>query len=136
MYSIAAHDFSLCITYGLTPKYISTAKEQIDIIFNNKYKDVSQIELNEDCRLMEYKCKEEFQKPNKNTNIYAAIFTTAHARLKLYSLLEILDRRALYMDTDSIMYIDDGSEACQKIKEMLGPDLGELTGTKRLWKNM
>jgi hypothetical protein len=107
--------------------FISTSAEQIDIIFNDKYKDVSQIELNDEFRLMEYKCKEEYQKPNKNTNIYIAVFTTAYARLKLYSLLEILDRRVLYMDTDSVIYIDDGSDAVISIEEMLGSDLGELT---------
>ena len=94
--------------------YVSTTEEQIDIVFNDKYKDVSQIILNEDFRLMEYKTKKEYQKPNKNTNIYIAIFTTANAGLKLYSYLEILQRRVMYMDTDSVVYIDDGSEECKK----------------------
>jgi hypothetical protein len=56
-----------------------------------------------------------------------AIFTTAHARLRLYKLLEILGERVLYMDTDSVIYIDDGSEECKKIEEMLGDMLGQLT---------
>ncbi len=60
-------------------KFIYTSEEQIDIVFNDKYKDVSQTELNEDFRLMEDKCKEEFQKQNKNTNIYIAIYAAAHA---------------------------------------------------------
>ena len=105
--------------------YVSTTEEQI--VFNDKYKDVSQIILNEDFRLMEYKTKKEYQKPNKSTNIYIATFTTANARLKLYSYLEILQRRIMYMDTDSVMYIDDGSEECKKIESFLGPNLGELT---------
>ena len=37
--------------------YISTTEEQIDIVFNEKYQDVSQIILNEDFKLMEYKTK-------------------------------------------------------------------------------
>src|SRR5205085_797963 len=90
-------------------------------------KDVSQIELSEEFRLMEYKTKEEYQKPNKSTNIYIAIFTTTFARLKLYTLLEILGKLAIYMDTDSVIYIDDSSEACKKIEKMLGDNLGELT---------
>ncbi|CAC5419263.1 unnamed protein product [Mytilus coruscus] len=39
---------------------------------------------------------------------------TSHARLKLYELLDILQERVLYMDTDSCIYNDDGSEACKK----------------------
>jgi len=108
-------------------KYISTHEEQIDIVFNDKYKDVSQIVLNEEFRLMEYRTKEEYKKPNKSTNIYIAVFTTTWARLKLHSLLEVLEERVMYMDTDSVMYIDDESEACQKVKELLGSNLGELT---------
>jgi hypothetical protein len=76
---------------------------------------------------MEYKTKEEYRKPNKNTNIYIAIFTTAHARLRLYKFLEILGERVLYMDTDSVIYIDDESEACKEIKSLIGSNLGQLT---------
>jgi hypothetical protein len=76
---------------------------------------------------MQYKTKEEYRKPNKTTNIYIACFTTAHARLKLYELLEILDRRVLYMDTDSVIFIDDGSEECKKVQNLLGECLGQLT---------
>lgn len=41
---------------------------------------------------------------NVKTNIFIAIFTTAHARLKLYSALETLQERVLYYDTDSVIY--------------------------------
>ena len=41
---------------------------------------------------------------NLKTNIFVAIFTTAHARLKLYSALETLQERVLYYDTDSVIY--------------------------------
>ncbi|CAC5424887.1 unnamed protein product [Mytilus coruscus] len=51
----------------------------------------------------------------------------AHARLKLYELLDILQERVLYMDTDSCIYNDDGSEACKKIESMMGNKLGDLT---------
>lgn len=33
-----------------------------------------------------------------------AVFTTAHARLKLYEALETLQERVLYYDTDSVVY--------------------------------
>ena len=74
-----------------------------------------------------YKNKEEYSKPNPSVNVYIALFTTAHARLKLYELLDILQERVLYMDTDSCIYNDDGSEACKKIESMMGNKLGDLT---------
>ncbi|CAC5420512.1 unnamed protein product [Mytilus coruscus] len=84
------------------------------IVFNEKYKDISTMILDENIVLTEYKEKEEYSKPNPSVNVYIALFTTAHARLKLYELLDILQERVLYMDTDSCIYNDDGSEACKK----------------------
>jgi hypothetical protein len=107
--------------------YVSTLEEQVNIIYNDKYKEVSQIIINDEIRLMEYKSKEEYRKPNKTTNIYIACFTTAHARLRLYELLEILSWRVLYMDTDSVIFIDDNSEECRLVQVKLGDCLGMLT---------
>lgn len=47
---------------------------------------------------------EEEVEQNVKTNIFIAIFTTAHARLKLSSALETLQERVLYYDTDSVIY--------------------------------
>ena len=47
---------------------------------------------------------EEEVEQNVKTNIFIAIYTTAHARLKLYSALETLQERVLYFDTDSVIY--------------------------------
>ena len=42
---------------------------------------------------------EEFQDTLKNGNVVIAAFTTAQARLKLYTYLEKLGARVIYMDT-------------------------------------
>ena len=47
---------------------------------------------------------EEEVEQNVKTNIFIAIYTTAHARFKLYSALETLQERVLYYDTDSVIY--------------------------------
>lgn len=47
--------------------------------------------------------KEEAEKSLK-TNVFIAIFTTAHARLNLFEALETLQERVLYYDTDSVIY--------------------------------
>ncbi|CAC5356818.1 unnamed protein product [Mytilus coruscus] len=107
---------------------LSDLKEHITkIVFNEKYKDISTMILDENIVLTEYKEKEEYSKPNPSVNVYIALFTTAHARLKLYELLDILQERVLYMDTDSCIYNDDGSEACKKVENMMGSKLGDLT---------
>ncbi|CAC5406475.1 unnamed protein product [Mytilus coruscus] len=87
------------------------------IVFNEKYKDISTMILDENIVLTEYKEKEEYSKPNPSVNVYIALFTTAHARLKLYELLDILQERVLYMDTDSCIYNDDGSEAYEIVSK-------------------
>ena len=42
--------------------------------------------------------------PSSKTNIFIAAFTTAWARLELYSYLDKLTEQVLYFDTDSIIY--------------------------------
>ena len=46
-----------------------------------------------------------------HTNVVMAAYTTAAARLKLYELLERLQERVIYFDTDSVVYVhkEDGS---------------------------
>ena len=47
---------------------------------------------------------EGFISRSHKTNVVIAAFTTAHARLKLYSVLESLQTRVLYFDTDSVTF--------------------------------
>ena len=54
-----------------------------------------------------YKVKGVFRQQNPHTNVVIAAFTTAYARLKLYSVLEKLDPSSiLYMDTDSVIHVE------------------------------
>ena len=108
-------------------EYTYTSEQLTNIIYNDKYKDISTKILDEDIVLVQYKTKEHYKKPNSRVNVYIAAFTTAYARLRLYNLLDILQERVMYIDTDSCIYHDDNSEACEKIKKMIGSGLGELT---------
>ena len=61
---------------------------------------------------------------NAMTNVFLATFTTAQARLRLYEVLEKLDRKVVYFDTDSVVYvIKEGEE-----EPPVGDFLGELDG--------
>ncbi len=56
---------------------------------------------------VQYKSVNEFGESNNKTNVVVAAFTTAYARLRLYDLLDLLQERALYYDTDSVIYVSE-----------------------------
>ena len=58
-----------------------------------------------------------------NVNPVIAAYTTAQARLKLYSYLEHLEERVLYFDTDSVIYLRKPGQD----ELPTGEFLGELT---------
>jgi len=108
-------------------EYVYNYEQLCNIVFNDKYKEVCPYILSNDVWMLEYHTKEQWIKPHRKTNIYIALYTTTHARLMLYEILDILGERVMMMDTDSCIYIDDSSEDCQKIKNMVGNNLGQLT---------
>lgn len=109
-------------------EYCFNSDQLTNIVFNEKFEDVNLMILDNDTVLTEYQTKEYYKKPNTSVNIYIALFSTAHARLKLYELLDTLQERVMYLDSDSCIYQDDdGSEACKKIESMMGTKLGDLT---------
>jgi hypothetical protein len=54
---------------------------------------------------LHYEYNNNFVEPNAKTNIAIAAFTTAYARLKLYGVLDQLQERVLYYDTDSVIFV-------------------------------
>lgn len=79
------------------------------IAHNDKYA-IRDIVVHDNCaRTIGYTEKQEFIEFAPNTNVAIAAFTTAYGRLRLYEALELLDRRVLYMDTDSVFYVEDGT---------------------------
>jgi hypothetical protein len=57
------------------------------------------------------------------TNVVVAAFTTAYARLKLYDVLDMLQERVLYYDTDSVIFVSRPNQP----EPPTGPYLGQLT---------
>jgi hypothetical protein len=74
-------------------------------------------------RTIKYERKNAKRKLSSNVNIAIAAFTTAHARLRLYDALDILGTDVLYMDTDSVLFVERDNHA----PVVLGPYLGDLT---------
>ena len=72
---------------------------------------------------LEYLHEVNFTPEDLKTNIFLATFTTSWARLKLYDVLEKLDRNCLYFDTDSVVYVTRKGQW----RPSLGVFLGDLT---------
>ncbi|CAC5410948.1 unnamed protein product [Mytilus coruscus] len=64
---------------------------------------------------------------DKRDAFYGGRTETIQLYNNLSDLKDILQERVLYMDTDSCIYNDDGSEACKKVENMMGSKLGDLT---------
>lgn len=78
-----------------------------------------------------YDLRDEFVESLGNTNTVIAAYTTAQARLKLYSYIEQLQERVLYFDTDSIIYIDRPSDTYHPpIGNFLGNSILSITFKK------
>lgn len=70
---------------------------------------------NTTCLQVYYTIADEFTDNESKTNVALASFVTAYARLHLYEELLKLDKRVLYFDTDSIIYITKESDTYQPI---------------------
>ena len=79
---------------------------------------------------MRWKYKEDFTETNAKTNVIIAAYSTAQARLKLYSYLEQLGPRALYADTDSVIFSTNVTEQKLALGDYLGDLTDEVPGNK------
>lgn len=77
---------------------------------------------------MRWKYKENFVDTNPKTNVVIAAYTTTQARLKLYSYLETLGSRALYADTDSVVFSTKQGQLKPELNDFLGDLTDEVPG--------
>ena len=75
-----------------------------------------------------YEYGDKFVQPNPRTNVVIAAFTTAYARLQLYDELDMLGERALYYDTDSVIYLSQASQPEPRLGNYIGDLTDELGG--------
>jgi len=120
---------SLWGKFGQNPKvkhneYIDTVSDFYKVILNDKIEQISLSFLNDNMVYASYETKDEFLKINYNTNIYIACFTSSWARLRLYDMMEKLDRNVCYCDTDSIVYIEN-EETKEILDQYIGDGLGQ-----------
>ena len=104
-------------------KEVTEPKDLYTYLDSDRYEVKDAQMINDETVEIQYIDKEGFVEENNKVNIVIAAFTTAYARLKLYDLLDLLQERVLYYDTDSVVYVHEPS----KPDPPLGDYLGELT---------
>ena len=104
-------------------KIISDPAEYFDLLSSDQIKVTDANFINDELIAVHFENVDEFVDADGKTNVVIAAFTTAHARLKLYSVLEQLDRRVLYFYTDSVIYVSKDGDW----EPPTGSYLGELT---------
>ena len=102
---------------------VTEPKEFFSYMDPAKYEVSDARMVNDEMVEVHYKEKDEFAEQNDKVNIVIAAITTAYARLKLYDLLDLLQERVLYYDTDSVIYVHEPG----KPDPPLGNYLGDLT---------
>lgn len=75
--------------------------------------------INEDVVVVGWEYKEEAADSLPIVNVAIAAYTTTQARIKLYGYLDQLGDKVLYYDTDSVIYVSDGTN---------DPPTGECVG--------
>ena len=104
-------------------KIISDPAEYFDLLSSDKVNVIDANFINDELIEVHYENVDEFVEASGKTNVVIAAFTTANARLMLYWVLEQLDRRVLYFDTDSVIYVSKEGDW----EPLTGSYLGELT---------
>ena len=84
--------------------------------------------IHDDMIQLEFEQQDGFVTETSGTNIFIATFTTAHARMRLYSVLDRLKERVCYYDTDSVIYISKPGYYDPPLGDYLGDLTDELDG--------
>ena len=104
--------------------YIGDPAEYIQMMTDNTKEINDLMYVNEEHIALKWKHKDIFTDIACNTNVVIACYTTVQARLHLYTLLEQLGERALYFDTDSVVYLHQ--------PDLYNPPLGDYLGELKM----
>ena len=92
-------------------------------IFGSEYEITHFSFVSEDVALVQWRHADGVGGQTSNINVFIGAFTTAHARLELYNVMDRLGDRVLYCDTDSVIFVSKDGDW----EPPLGPYLGDLT---------
>lgn len=110
--------------------YVTDPSEYFDMLTSNRQqvKDVSYV--SDEMVRLQWVLDDNFVETSGRTNVVIAAYTTAQARLILYSYLETLGDRTLYADTDSVIFTARPGEWSPSLGDYLGDMTDETPGKK------
>ena len=105
MLLVSYYDFSFWGKFGQRlgqsrTEYVSEPSEYVKMMADDSVEVTDLMYANEEHVGIRWHPKADFTQALPNVNVVLAAYTTAQARLKLYTLLEKLQDRVLYFDTD------------------------------------
>ncbi|XP_055781116.1 uncharacterized protein LOC129857164 [Salvelinus fontinalis] len=104
----------------ITMSIIKDHKEFWEFVSSDQYEISHFSFLSQDIALVQWRCNKKWVLPQCNVNVFLAAFTTAYGRLELYALMEQLQRRVLYHDTDYVVYVSKQGDWKPPISNYLG----------------
>lgn len=107
--------------------FINTSDRLLELLTNPSYDVKNFHELSDDSILLTYELKAECEQIQSYVNVVLAAYTSALARIHLYSYLDMLRKRCLYHDTDSIIFTCKQNEDHPELGDYLGDLTNELT---------
>ena len=114
--------------HKLKVTYVSNPAEYVEMMTNNTIDVTDLMYTNKEHVVIRGRAKVEFLDSPPNTNIVLMAYTMDQARLKLYTLLERLQERVLYFDTDSVVYVHDEMRWNPELGDYLGEIKDETKG--------
>ncbi|WAR12282.1 ZN777-like protein [Mya arenaria] len=118
-------EFHGCFWHGCSKCFSS---KTVNPVNDMKVKNVRFV--NEEAVQLDWVHGNDFVDDSSRTNVVIAAYTTAQARLKLYSYLQRLGQRCLYCDTDSIIFISRPGQWRPSLGDHLGEMTDEVSGNK------
>ena len=103
--------------------YMDDPLELHDILSSDEQEVTGINFINDGMVEVRWKYRKDFVETSLKSNVVLAAYTTSHARLKLYSHLEKLGTRAIYTDTDSVVF----SVKKDEYEPPVGDYLGDLS---------
>ena len=125
--------FAMREDYGINT-LISSDDEYFDLICNPSHELKNFNVINERILHTEHRKRDGMELPTGSTNIFVAIFTTMFARLHLFSILDKLQERVLYFDTDSVIFSSTDGQWNPPVGDYLGDLQSELQPNEYITK--
>ncbi|XP_071581882.1 uncharacterized protein [Temnothorax nylanderi] len=104
---------------------VKSCQRFMTLLTSPEHEIIDILPVNDEVIYASWRLRDEAVVASPLTNVVIAAYTTAQARLKLYEYLEALDRRVLYYDTDSCIYLSTGDP--NEYEPRTGNFLGDMT---------